>query len=259
MVYQRRSTTNNIKAIIAGIKWTTIILIGLSGWIAFAWLKADLWPNRIDPLPIHRRVEIVAQKPGKGQEWATYEGAKVRFLQDKQTNTNRDQRDGTVGSGSGNNHENPSDVPRSAITSTALESMDSHANGSKSPSSPAQAVLPLGKFLVPTGGRDPLWVIPELDPVSGETKLQVEPAGGYARFGGERYAFMDLSYQRLLQSDMSLSSAPSLSVGLHQDLGRIGRLELMAEGWLQASVLENQLDRSVELGVGVRLRVALPF
>ena len=70
---------------------------------------------------------------------------------------------------------------------------------------------------------------------------------------------MDLSYQKLLQSDFSLLDVPALSIGLHQDLGRLGRLELMAEGWLQASLLQDQTARLVELGVGLKLRVALPF
>lgn len=225
------------------IKWSTILAIVLSIWIVAAWLKADLKPDLIQPMPTHRVVEIVAQKPTSGQEWATYEGAKVRFLQDKQTNTNRDQRDGTVGSGSGSSHVNPSDAPRSATTSPALEGTDFHANGSKSPSSPAQAVLPLGRFLVPTGGRDPLWVTPELDPVSGETKLQAQPAGGFARFGGERFAGGSF--------ELLSNGRQQVEVLLHQDLGRLGKLEFSVEGFARATL--NQIESDNQFGVRARI------
>lgn len=221
------------------IKWSTILSIVLSIWIVAAWLKADLKPDLIQPIPTHRVVEIVAQKPTSGQEWAFQECVKVRYLQD--TNENATKHPGTPGQ-------------KTSGVETKIQ--EGHA-------------LPLGRFLVPASGRDPLRVTPELDPVSGETKLQVEPAGGFARFGGERYAFADLLYQwqqiNFPDAPGSFSDTRSLSqyglnIGIHQGLGRIGKVELMAEGWVGLGKQSFDLglsDWSVQ--AGGKLRLALPF
>ncbi len=218
-----------IKTILTSFKWGVIGAVMLSGWIMAAWIKADLRPGIIQPLPTPISYEIVAQEPGRGQEWAFQDCVKVRYLQD--TNENATKHPGTPGQ-------------KTSGVETKIQ--EGHA-------------LPLGRFLVPASGRDPIQVIPELDPVSGETKLQVEPAGGFARFGGERYAFVDLSYVNQLQGFQDAASSPSLDIGLHQDLGRLGKLELMAEGWLGASLLSIDNQTQSVLSVGVKVRVALPF
>lgn len=219
----------DLRLALKGVKWGVIAAVMLSGWILAAWLKADLRPGIIQPLPTPIRYEIVAQEPGRGQEWAFQDCVKVRYVRDTSAN---------------------------AAKHPGIPDQKTNDAGAKTQKG---RVLPLGRFLVPGSGRDPLSVVPELDSVSGETKLQVQPAGGFARFGGERYAFVDLSYVNQLQGFQDAASSPSLDIGLHQDLGRLGKFELMAEGWLGASLLSIDNQTQSVLSVGVKVRVALPF
>lgn len=240
------------------IKWSTILAIVLSIWIVAAWLKADLKPDLIQPIPTHRVVEIVAQKPTSGQEWAIKYGVPVRYLSEADRRGSNAKRISSQGI-----HSESKPVSSEGGLSSGQATDNQSGDGQSG------VVLPLGKFLVPSGGRDPIYVIPELDPVSGETKLRAQPAGGFARFGGERYAFADLLYQwqqfnfpdapEVYERTRSLSQY-GLNIGIHQGLGRIGKVELMAEGWVGLGKQSFDLglsDWSVQ--AGGKLRLALPF
>lgn len=107
--------------------------------------------------------------------------------------------------------------------------------------------MPLGRYLLPSGGRDPFYVTPELDPVSGETKLQVEPAGGYVRFGGERAVGGSF--------EIWSSNNKRVELFLTQGLGRVGRVEFSATATTAFEV--NDLASGVS--VGARLSMWVPF
>jgi len=111
---------------------------------------------------------------------------------------------------------------------------------------------------------DRIEVLPSRDPQKFEVRLEDSGLtsvvsvhqGGFARFGGERYAFIDL------QSEWSQHlNRESVTVGVHQDLGRLWRVETMLEAYVgvQRIRLDSELSGSTDPVLGARLRVALPF
>lgn len=244
--------SNKVLSFLKGLKWTTLAALALSGWLAAAWIKTSAVVP-VTPTEIQRTLVVQPLPPTKHQQQAVIRGVPLQILVPKsqlgelgalppatstptgQTGSDQDQTGQVVyPSGGFVTLDLGQDSTLRILNQEALEKL---------------WPLNLGEFEIPAA-KDERKYRAELDR-QGKLTLKLLDSGGRFRLGGERYFFVDLTYSNLGHMGM---------VGLHQDLGRIGRFEWMAE--LAAGVEQERGDYALDtqgLRIQGTLRMAFPF